>query len=102
MTATPAYLLPPTLLPDGEQRDLWIADGRFSAVAPPLAERLPGRYALPGLVDAHAHLAMSPDGPGDAELVARNLRTGRDEGVLAIRDVGAPRSITLELVPEPT
>jgi len=44
---------------------------------------------------------MSPDGPGDAALVARNLRTWRDQGVLAIRDVGAPHSITLELIPEP-
>lgn len=100
MTATPGYKLPPTLLPDGEQRDVWILDGRFTDAAPTRAETLPGRYALPGLVDAHAHLAMSHDGPGGAELVAHNLRTWRDQGVLVIRDVGAPHSVTLELTPD--
>jgi imidazolonepropionase-like amidohydrolase len=102
MTALPVYRLPPTLLPEGEQRDLWIADGRFTDVPQSDAEALPGRYALPGFVDAHAHLAMSPDGPGGLELVEHNLRTWRDQGVLAIRDVGAPRSVTLELRPDPS
>src|SRR3954451_5556048 len=99
MTATPVYRLPSTLLPDGARRDLWIVDGRFSEMAQAGAELLPGRYALPGLVDAHAHLAMSPEGPGGVEMAALNLRTWRDQGVLAIRDVGAPGSVTLELEP---
>lgn len=47
-------------LPDGDRPvDLWV-DGAGCLVAEPVhgAERLPGRYVAPGLVDAHAHPAV--------------------------------------------
>lgn len=102
MTRSP-WRLPGVLLPEGERRDLWAVDGRLSAEPVDGAELLPGRYALPGLVDAHAHLTL---GPGLQVLgpcgVTDALRRLRDQGVLAVRDVGAPHSATLHLAPDPT
>ena len=95
------YRLPETLLPEGERRPLWVADGRLSATPINGAAPLPGRFALPGLVDAHAHLSMVGMEAGDLASATQSLRAARDQGVLAIRDVGAPRSITLELRPGP-
>ncbi len=109
MTATsrdPAgrWRLPATVLPEGDAIDLWIADGRLSTAPVDGAELLPGRFVLPGLVDAHAHLALAP-GPGDdvtLDRVVASLRLNRDAGVLLVRDVGAPQSITLMLGVDPT
>ena len=96
------WLLPSTILPDGDRRELWIADGRFSTAPVDGAERLPGKFALPGLVDAHAHLALAPAAGGTIESSSHRSGLDRDAGVLLVRDVGAPRSVTLELRPDPT
>lgn len=101
MTPASTYRLPEVLLPEGEQRQLWVLDGRLSVAPIDGAEALPGRFALPGLVDAHAHMSMIGMEPGDLSTATRSLRAARDQGVLAVRDVGAPRSITLELRPGP-
>ena len=85
-----------TVLPDGgERRDLWVAGGVLTSAPQDGAEDLPGRYVLPGLVDAHAHLTidMSETGLPTAsdDLVAANLRAQRDAGVLLVRDIGRVR-----------
>lgn len=89
------FRLPPTVLPDGDARDVWVANGTFTSRPVDGAEPLPGRYALPGLVDAHAHLTidMSDTGLGTAtdELVDANLRAHRHAGVLLVRDIGRVR-----------
>jgi imidazolonepropionase-like amidohydrolase len=86
-----------TLLPDGHDRvDMWVERGRL-ALSPPGdghdADRLPGAFVLPGLVDAHAHLSfpMSPTplAPGSTDLIAANVEVNRRAGVLLMRDVGA-------------
>jgi imidazolonepropionase-like amidohydrolase len=97
MTDAGAWQLPPVLLPDGEERPLWIRDGAFTAERVPRAPLLPGRFALPGLVDAHAHITVANGEPADAATGARNLLRLRDEGVLLVRDVGSPQSATLDL-----
>ena len=88
-----SWKLPPIHLPAGEERDLWIDAGRFTATPVEGADPLPGRFALPGLVDAHAHLALREvDGDheaGGADHVLDGLRANRDAGVLLIRDVRA-------------
>ena len=88
-----------TVLPDGDQRDLWTSDGVLTATPQPGAEDLPGRYVLPGLVDAHAHLTidMSETGLPTAsdDLVRANLRAQRDAGVLLVRDIGRVRDENL-------
>ena len=95
------WRLPPNVLPEGDQRDLWIDGGCLTTVAVPNAESLPGRFALPGLVDAHAHVSITRTWRASALVAARNLRRARDQGTLLLRDLGAPRSLTLSLRPGP-
>jgi imidazolonepropionase-like amidohydrolase len=47
-------------LPDGDRpADLWVDEAGCLVSEPvPAAELLPGRYVVPGLVDAHAHPAV--------------------------------------------
>ncbi|GAA2356959.1 amidohydrolase family protein [Saccharopolyspora halophila] len=79
------------VLPDGAQRDLWIADGRISLEPVADAETVfDGGYVLPGLVDAHCHVGIGPDGPVELDEAARQAETDRDAGTLLIRDCGAP------------
>ena len=82
------------LLPDGgDPVDLWVADGRLTLDPQDAAESLPGGWALPGLVDAHAHLSIDTAGGGRdlgaPALVEDNYRTHLRGGVLLVRDVGA-------------
>jgi len=80
---------------------VWIADGVFTTAPRDGAEPLPGRYALPGLVDAHAHLTIDMGETGHANgsdaLVAANLRAQRDAGVLLVRDIGRIRDEALRV-----
>ena len=90
-------------LPDGDRPvDLWV-DAAGCLVAEPVAgaERLPGRYVVPGLVDAHAHpaVAAGPGGPvalGRAETL-NVLATWADCGVCLVRDAGSPGGLVLQL-----
>lgn len=99
-------------LADGARRDLAIdADGRISAVAPatdhPLRDgEVDGRglLALPGIVNAHAHVDkswwglpwQSYGGEGGTDGRIRHERARRDE--LGIPSVGITRSVLAELV----
>ena len=81
------------VLPDDEVRDLWLVGDRVTLTPVPGAETVAdGGYVLPGLVDAHCHIGISPGGaPVDSLDAARSLATvDRDAGVLAIRDAGSP------------
>jgi imidazolonepropionase-like amidohydrolase len=94
------WALPTTLLPDGDERDLWVVDGRLTSRPPAAAERLPGRFTLPGLVDAHAHISLGAGQvPLDLKATAEALGRLPGMGVLAIRDVGSPDDLVLDLVP---
>lgn len=89
-----------TVLPDGgERQSLWVRDGVLTGQPQPDAEEVPGRYVLPGLVDAHAHLTidMSETGLPTAsdDLVRANLRAQRDAGVMLLRDIGRVRDDNL-------
>jgi imidazolonepropionase-like amidohydrolase len=99
---TETWRLPSTLLPEGERRDLWVADGLITPDPIDGAESLPGRFALPGLVDAHCHLAVGVDRePLDRVGTLAALLRARDQGVLLVRDVGAPHGMTLDIRAEP-
>jgi imidazolonepropionase-like amidohydrolase len=93
------WRLPETVLPDGDQRPLWVRDGRLTTDPIPQAAALPGRFALPGLVDAHAHVTLIDGKPAGAMGGVRNLLEMRGQGVLLVRDVGAPQSATLDIDP---
>ncbi|GLH96177.1 amidohydrolase family protein [Phytohabitans aurantiacus] len=81
------------LLPDGEERDLWLVGDRvtFEPVrgATTIADR---GYIVPGLVDAHCHIGIAPGGGpvGDVAQAKELAAKDRDAGVLAIRDAGSP------------
>lgn len=80
-----------TVLPDGEVRDLWVVDGvvTFEPVADAITVAT-GCWIMPGLVDAHCHIGMGPQGPTGADDVERQALTDRDAGTLLVRDTGVP------------
>jgi imidazolonepropionase-like amidohydrolase len=82
------------LLPDGTARDVFVVAGRLTFTAPDDARTvLDAGYLVPGLVDAHAHLAMSSPAGDDAPVGERIAASGRaqlDAGVLAVREPGSP------------
>ena len=69
-------------------------------------EELPGKYALAGLVDAHAHPTVARDEHGpflaDAEYGAARLVEYAASGVTVIRDVGGRSEATLGFARSPT
>lgn len=94
-------------LPDGDDVDAGVdATGRWTSKPSLDAEPLPGRFVLPGLVDAHCHLSLAW-GPGrrpvalDAEAMRANLAAAHAAGITGIRDTGSPGSISLQLVGTP-
>jgi len=94
-------------LPGGDAVDAGISGaGSWTSRPAPGAELLPGRFVLPGLVDAHCHLSVGQTGDGqpvalDAAAARANAARARSAGVTAIRDTGSPGSVTLGLLPTP-
>ncbi len=90
-----AWRVSGTVLPDGDEADWWVRGGVLVAEPVDGAEPLPGRYVLPGLVDAHAHLTLDMSATGlpvaSDDLVAANLAAHRAAGVLLVRDIGRVR-----------
>jgi imidazolonepropionase-like amidohydrolase len=80
------------LLPEEEDRDLWVVDGRltFEPVAGAETVAFSG-WVLPGLVDAHCHIGLAPGGPThDQEELRDQARTNSAAGALLVRDAGSP------------
>jgi imidazolonepropionase-like amidohydrolase len=94
---TGPWALPDVTLPDGEVRPMWVEDGVIVRTPVDGAQRLPGRFTSPGLVDAHIHLALHEMKPAGMAHMLDRLRAVRSEGVLLVRDMGAPGSLTLHL-----
>lgn len=89
------------VLPGAVTTDLWIKDGRF--VEGPLeGDTLhSGGYAVPGLVDAHAHLALAsprPDG-SEEEKIQASARAHAEAGVLSVREPGSPNHASVLISP---
>jgi imidazolonepropionase-like amidohydrolase len=87
----PLHLHGPVLDGDDDApRDLWItADGRIGLEPIAHADRLEG-WILPGLVDAHCHVGIGPDGPVELEEARTQGHVDAAAGALLIRDCGAP------------
>lgn len=90
-SSAPRLHLRGTLLPDAGVRDLWVVDGvvTFEPVADAVTVAT-GAWIMPGLVDAHCHIGMGPQGPTDAASVEQQALTDRDAGTLLVRDTGVP------------
>ena len=92
MTSAPLHLSG-VVLPDGEHRDVWVRDGRFTFESVPGAETVSRRgWLLPGLVDAHCHVGIGPPGVAveDRAATRQQALDERAAGVLALRDCGSP------------
>lgn len=90
-------------LPDGDRPvDLWVdAAGCLVTEPVPGAERLPGRYVVPGLVDAHAHPAVGRDAGVpvalDGSEALNVLAAWAATGVCIVRDTGSAGGSMLQL-----
>jgi len=91
------------VLPDGARRDVFVVDGRitFEPVEDALAV-LNGGYLIPGLVDAHAHLAIASPAPPEAsaeESARASARAQLAAGVLVVREPGGPNRLSAGIGP---
>jgi imidazolonepropionase-like amidohydrolase len=80
-------------LPDETERDAWIVAGRltFGRPAGDTETIASGGWIVPGLVDAHCHVGLAPQGHvPDGEGQARQALLDRGAGALLLRDAGAP------------
>ena len=79
------------LLPDGVERDVWVRHGRLTFERVSGAETVArGGFALPGLVDAHCHVGLTPTGPAFGDDLLAQAYADRDTGALLLRDCGSP------------
>jgi imidazolonepropionase-like amidohydrolase len=88
-----AYRLRGTLLgPDGARAvELYVAGGTFVDGPVSGAETLvDGVFLVPGLVDAHCHVGLGPEGPVPLSEAVVQAETDRDGGALLVRDCGSP------------
>jgi imidazolonepropionase-like amidohydrolase len=90
-------------LPDGDHPvDLWVdASGALTHAPIAGAERLPGRFVMHGLVDAHAHPTVASGEKGPVRLspdaAQALLIEWARSGVSLVRDVGSPGGMALDL-----
>jgi imidazolonepropionase-like amidohydrolase len=80
-------------LPDETERDAWVLDGRLTFTRPTGETETIARggWIIPGLVDAHCHVGLSPHGHvPDAEGQAAQALLDRSAGALLLRDAGSP------------
>jgi imidazolonepropionase-like amidohydrolase len=83
------------VLPESEERDLWVVDGRLTFEPVADAETVAaGGWVVPGLVDAHCHIGLGPTGVVELEEADAQARVDRDAGALLIRDCGSPLDTT--------
>ncbi len=82
-------------LPGGQPVDWWIADGLLSSEPVDGAETVfgggaDGGWIVPGLVDAHCHVGLGPQGAVEPETAISQAEVERDVGALLLRDCGSP------------
>lgn len=73
----------------------WIADGVLRSDPVRGAETVfgadgAGGWIVPGLVDAHCHVGLSPHGATGVDEAIGQAQTDRDAGALLLRDCGSP------------
>lgn len=94
--------------PSGGLVDIEVEAGRLRALSPAFDSEQPGidlagRTVTPGLIDAHAHLALSQDSARQEGWLGRTIKGVRNaqihlsSSVTTVRDAGSPSIINLEL-----
>jgi imidazolonepropionase-like amidohydrolase len=81
-----------TLLGPADARDveLHVDGGVFVDAGPGAQTLVDGSFLVPGLVDAHCHVGLGPDGAVPIDEAVVQAETDRDAGTLLIRDCGSP------------
>lgn len=97
LVLTHATVIDGTGAPPRPGTTIVIQDGVITAVHPDGAAPLPedatvrdlrGHWVLPGLIDAHVHVATNPSAQDRRDVTERRLRNALRGGVLAVRDMG--------------
>ena len=78
------------VLPDGENRDLYVVDGHVTYERQSGAELAAEGWIVPGLVDAHCHVGLDQNGAVPEEVQEQQAIADRDSGALLLRDCGVP------------
>jgi len=80
-----------TVLADGSVQTVSVVDGRVTYDAPSDSTLVADDvWLVPGLVDAHCHVGLGPDGAADPDVQERQATTDRDAGALTLRDCAVP------------
>jgi len=100
--ADPSWHLRAVLLPDGRlAQHTWLSADGWRDEPIPGADELPGRFALPGFIDAHSHVSFGrgSDGPVpvDGPRAEANLERYARDGVAVVRDAGGAPNVVLAL-----
>jgi imidazolonepropionase-like amidohydrolase len=90
------YRLRGVALPSEESVSLWVDQSGLLTDEPVAGAELlvDGGWILPGLVDAHCHVGLGPEGAVTLEEADAQARTDRDAGTLLLRDCGSPLDTT--------
>lgn len=83
------------VLPDGEPCDLYVVDGALTFEPPKYLDVetiADAGFVLPGLVDAHCHVGLAPQGGVPIDIARTQACTDRDAGALLLRDAGVPET----------
>ena len=87
------HLTGPVLVgPQDVRPQAWVVGGRVTYAAPTGdhdVTTVPG-WVLPGLVDAHSHIGLGPQGAVDDATAEAQAVADRDAGALLLRDAGSP------------
>ncbi|MGD7733658.1 amidohydrolase family protein [Propionibacteriaceae bacterium G57] len=79
------------VLPDDDERDLWISGGVLHDEPVDGALTISeGGAIVPGLVDVHCHIGLVETGAATPDEAEAQALTDRDRGTLLIRDAGSP------------
>src|SRR5690349_1809222 len=89
------HLRGPVLLgPDEHVDSAWVVGGRLTFDRPGSSEAADVQdvegWVLPGLVDAHSHIGLGPEGLVPPDVAEEQAVADRDSGVLLVRDAGSP------------
>ena len=69
----------------------WVVGGRVTYDRPAgQPDAVVDGWVLPGLVDAHCHVGLGPDGGVDPATARAQAQADRDAGALLLRDAGSP------------
>jgi imidazolonepropionase-like amidohydrolase len=83
------------VLPDAEWREFFVHDGRIWFRRPhslDIETLADGGFVLPGLVDAHCHVGLAPEGGVPIDEARAQAVIDRDKGALLLRDAGVPET----------